>query len=65
MAVGAATLAWFFGAAILFFNPVVDKIYRTEEDHAAVRSLPQGPKTVGLILSAVIVQCLLWAWVGC
>ncbi len=35
MAVGAATLAWFFGAAILFFNPIVDRIYRTEEDDPA------------------------------
>ena len=63
IAVGAATIFWFVAAAVSFFNPVVDKIYRSEEEHPAVRSLPQSPATIGKILLAVLVQCLVWAWV--
>jgi len=48
LAVIVATVVWFVVAAILFFNPVVDKIYRTEERHAAVRALPQSIKTIGM-----------------
>ncbi|MEM6989836.1 MAG: hypothetical protein AAF721_05050 [Myxococcota bacterium] len=62
-AVGAATGFWFVAAAISFFNPVVDKVYRSEESHPAVRQLPQSPATIGKILLAVLVQCLAWAWV--
>jgi hypothetical protein len=61
LAVGAATVAWFVVAAVLFFNKPVDLIYRSEEKHPAVRALPQGPGTIGRILTAVAVQCVLWA----
>ena len=63
LAIGIATIVWFVVAAILFFNPVVDKIYRTEESHAAVRALPQSPKTIGMILIAIVIQTALWAYV--
>ena len=63
LGIGAATLAWFVVAAILFFNPIVDKIYRSEESHPAVRSLPQNPKTIGMILLAVVIQTAAWAYV--
>lgn len=63
LAVVVATIVWFIVAAILFFNPVVDKIYRTEEHHAAVRALPQSAKTIGMILIAIVIQAALWAYV--
>lgn len=63
IAVGAATGFWFVAAAISFFNPLVDKYYRSEESHPAVKQLPQGPSTIGKILLAVVVQCIAWAWV--
>jgi len=63
LAVLVATILWFLVAAVLFFNPFVDKIYRSEESHAAVRALPQSGKTIGMILLAVVVQSLLWAYV--
>lgn len=59
----AATVAWFVVAAILFFNPIIDPIYRAEEKSPAVRALPQGPATIARILVAVFVQCVLWALV--
>jgi len=60
-AVVYATLAWFIVAAVLFFNPFVDKIYSEGEDHPAVKSLPKSPATIGKILLAVLIQCILWA----
>jgi hypothetical protein len=63
LAVVLATVAWFIAAAILFFNPIVDKIYNKEEGHPAVRSLPKAPKTIGMILTAVVIQSALWAGV--
>ena len=63
MSIGVGTVAWFLVAGMLFFNPVVDRLYRTEEGHPAVRALPQGPKTIGMIIAAVFVQTLLWAGV--
>lgn len=63
LAIAAATVFWFIAAAVLFFNPIVDKIYRSEESHPAVKVLPQSPATIGKILGAVIVQCVLWAGV--
>ncbi len=63
LAVVVATIVWFVVAAILFFNPVVDKIYRIEERHAAVRALPQSAKTIGMILVAIVIQSALWAYV--
>lgn len=63
IAIGIATGAWFITAAILFFNPPVDKIYNTESDHPAVRVLPKNGGTIGKILLAVIIQCVLWALV--
>ena len=55
-----AIVVWFVGAAILFFNPIVDKVYRNEEEHPAVRSLPQEPATIGKIVLAITVQVVTW-----
>jgi hypothetical protein len=63
LAIVVATILWFIVAAILFFNPVVDKIYRSEERHKAVRALPQSLKTIGMILIAIVIQSALWAYV--
>ncbi len=63
IAIGIATGAWFVAAAILFFNPPVDKLYGSEEGHPAVKVLPKGGATIGKILLAVVVQCALWALV--
>ena len=63
IAILIATVAWFLLAAVLFFNPIVDPIYRRQESHAAVRELPQNGGTIAKILGAVILQCALWAWV--
>ena len=35
---------------------MVDKVYRSEEGEASVRTLPQSPKTFGMILGAVLIQ---------
>jgi len=58
-----STTAWFVAAAILFFNPIVDKIYRSQETDPAVKTLPKVPATMAKILFAVLVQCVLWALV--
>jgi hypothetical protein len=58
-----STIAWFVLAAILFFNPVVDKVYGSQEGHPAVRALPKNGSTIGKILLAVFVQCVLWAFI--
>lgn len=63
VAVLVATILWFLVAAVLFFNPFVDKIYRSQEGHAGVRALPQSAKTIGMILLAVVIQSALWAYV--
>jgi hypothetical protein len=63
IAIVSASIIWFIVAAILFFNPVTDKIYRSEESHAAVRRLPKSPKTIGTILIAIGIQSILWAYV--
>jgi hypothetical protein len=63
IAVGASAGFWFVAAAVSFFNPIVDKIYRSEESHPAVRQLPRAPATIAKILLAVVVQCVVWAWV--
>jgi len=63
IAILIATIAWFIIAAILFFNPIVDKMYSSEEDHPAVKSLPKSPITISKILLAIIIQCILWALV--
>ena len=63
LGIGAATVAWFVAAAVSFFNSLVDKIYRSEEERPAVRTLPKAPKTIGMILATVLVQCVLWAGV--
>jgi hypothetical protein len=60
-AIAISTVAWFVSAAILFFNPIVGKIYSSQENDPAVKSLPQVPATMGKILLAVLVQCALWA----
>ncbi len=63
LGIAAATVVWFIAAAVLFFNPIVDKIYRSEESHPSVRVLPQSPVTIAKILGAVVVQCVAWAGV--
>jgi hypothetical protein len=62
-AVVTASLAWFILAAILFFNPIVDKIYTGQENEPGVRALPKSPKTIGMILIAVFTQSILWSFV--
>lgn len=56
-----ATVGWFVLAAILFFNPIVDKLYAAQEGHPSVRQLPKNGATMGKIMLAVLVQCVLWA----
>jgi putative flippase GtrA len=63
MAIGIATGTWFVSAAVLFFNPPVDKVYNTESDHPAVKFLPQNAQTIGKILLAIVIQCAMWALV--
>jgi hypothetical protein len=58
-----ATGAWFLTAGLLFFNPPVDKLYNSQVALPGVRSLPKAPQTIGMILGAIIVQVVLWAWV--
>jgi hypothetical protein len=59
-AAGLAGLAWFVVAALLFFNPIVDKLYRAQERHPAVKLLPKTGATIGKILLAIAVQTTLW-----
>jgi len=63
IAIFTASIIWFITAGILFFNPIVDKQYRKEENIPGVRSLPQSAKTIGKILIAIFIQVTLWAYV--
>jgi len=63
IAVFTAGLAWFVLAAILFFNPMTDRVYTSQESEAGVRALPKSPRTIGMILLAVFIQCILWTMV--
>lgn len=63
IAILVASGIWFVVAGVLFFNPIVDKIYRTQEKEPGVRALPASGKTIGMILTAIIIQVVLWAWV--
>jgi len=63
LAILIASIAWFILAGILFFNPIVDKQYRSEENKPGVRSLPQTPSTIGKILVAILIQVILWAYI--
>lgn len=63
LAAGLAGITWFVVAAGGFFNPLVDRVYRAQEGHPAVRALPQGAATVARILLAIAVQTVLWALV--
>jgi hypothetical protein len=58
-----STIVWFVLAAILFFNPIVDKVYQSEESHPSVKTLPKNAATMGKIIFAVLIQCILWAMV--
>lgn len=58
-----ASVIWFVVAAVLFFNPITDKAYRSEEGHASVKALPKSSKTIGMILVAIAIQSILWAYV--
>lgn len=63
LAILAAAVVWFAAAGILFFNPVVDKIYAIEAGHPSVKVLPKNGGTIGKILLAVLIQSALWGWV--
>ena len=63
IAILGSTVAWFLTAAVLFFNPPVDKAYNTEPVHPSVKVLPKSGSTIGKILAAVFLQCALWACV--
>jgi hypothetical protein len=58
-----STIAWFVLALVLFFNPAVGKIYSSQENHPAVRSLPKSGVTMLKIMLAVLAQCILWSFV--
>lgn len=58
-----SAVAWFVLALALFFNPVVNKLYQSQENFPGVRVLPKTPGTMGKIFLAVVVQCTLWAFV--
>ncbi|NJO25558.1 MAG: hypothetical protein HC867_07055 [Bacteroidia bacterium] len=60
-AIIVATIGWFITAMVLFFNPLVGKIYASEENHPAVKQLPKNASTMGTIALAVLIQCILWA----
>ena len=60
-AILVASVTWFVVAASLFFNPIVDGVYRRQEGEPAVRALPKSPTTIGKILLAIVIQCVLWA----
>lgn len=62
-AIIVASFVWFLVAGILFFNPIVDKIYRSQENQNGVRALPKSPKTIGMILIAILIQVIMWAGV--
>jgi hypothetical protein len=62
-AILAATLIWFVVASVLFFNPIVGKIYDKDEQKSGVRALPKNPKTVFILLAAILVQVAMWAMV--
>lgn len=61
IAIVGSTLAWFVTAALLFFNPWVDKLYNLTANSAGVRVLPKSPQTIMKILVAIVIQCILWA----
>lgn len=63
IAVLISSLVWFILAAILFFNPIIDKVYSSEEHLPAVKALPKNAKTIGNIYLAVLLQCILWVLV--
>jgi hypothetical protein len=60
VAIIAASLIWFVLAGALFFNPIVDKIYRKQDHLPGVKALPPNPKSIGLILGAIFIQIVLW-----
>jgi len=39
LAIFVSIAAWFVVAAILFFNPIADRFYRSQESEPAVRAL--------------------------
>lgn len=63
VAITVATIVWFVVASALFFNPIVGKIYSNQEKMPGVRSLPKSPKTIVLLLCAILAQVALWAGV--
>ncbi|HRY30255.1 MAG TPA: hypothetical protein P5079_09505 [Elusimicrobiota bacterium] len=63
IAVTVASIIWFVLAGALFFNPLVEPIYNSEENSPAVKKLPKTPKTMGLIMAAILAQTILWALV--
>ncbi len=63
IAILAASVVWFIVASILFFNPITDKVYRSQDHQPGVRILPPNPKSISMILAAILVQIILWAGV--
>jgi hypothetical protein len=54
-------IAWVVLGSILFFNPLVDrvyqKVYRHPENYPAVRVVPKSPSSLALILGINILKC--------
>ena len=63
VAIIVASVVWFIVASGLFFNPIIDKIYRSQDNQGGARSLPKTAKSVGMIISVILIQVVLWAWV--
>ena len=63
IAIILASLAWFFISSILFFNPIVQKIYNKDNRHPSVKVLSVSIGTVLKIWIAILIQCTLWALV--
>jgi len=61
---GAATIVWFIIGAIVYMNPVVDKIYKKYEDHPSVKNR-KDVKTfiINTFVFSILIQCVLFAFV--
>lgn len=56
-----ATIFWFILAGILYFNPIIDKVYRSEDKKPGVRVLPMSAKTMGKVFLVVLLQVICFA----
>ncbi|MCP4543706.1 MAG: hypothetical protein GY832_41865 [Chloroflexi bacterium] len=58
-----ASVVWFIIGGALYMNPLVDKIYKSD-DNSAVREWPNLPKYLGLMFAGgALAQYMLWAFV--